>query len=85
MEEFVIVTLRGWDGSRIIGVFSSMEMAMGARENFSKAHPQKGDTLKDEFIFDVVNLNQLSSGLEITAYSPSRNPENVVIRNHRYE
>ena len=61
----------------------SITMIWQARENFSKDNPREPGGLADEFIFDIVRLNQLSAGLEIQAYAP--NSDNVVIRNHRYE
>ena len=82
---FVILTVRGWDGSRILGLFSNHDEAMLAKERLMSDN--RGNTtiysgVKEEYIFDLVKLGKSSHGCEIIMNST--NEGGVTFRNHLY-
>tara|TARA_B100001094_G_scaffold331957_1_gene402085 strand:- start:3863 stop:4129 length:267 start_codon:yes stop_codon:yes gene_type:complete len=83
MSNCVILTIKGWDGSRILGVFDSMEAANAVKINFLKEkNIQKNDYREsEEFIFDVVEINKVSKSCTLYASSDS----DQIIRNHVYD
>lgn len=83
MKSYVILTIKGWDGSRILGVFDSMEAAKSVKENFlEEKTEQKSDYRQlEEFIFDVVEINKVSKSCQLYASSDS----DQIIRTHIYD
>ena len=68
----VVVSHRGWDGTRIIGVFSSKPTALEATKNFKLAE-------NEELIFDYLEVNRLSRSSGATHSGSS-----IIERHHVY-
>lgn len=73
----VIVTIRGWDGHRVVGVFDSIEKAISVIED---SPPSK--LTEEEFLVDVVKENSVSSSVSIVYNSDVK--KNYMIREHCY-
>ena len=73
----VIVTIRGWDGHRVVGVFDSIEKAISVIED---SPPSK--LTEEEFLVDVVKENSVSSSVSIVYNSDAK--KNYMIREHCY-
>lgn len=82
-NEFVILTVKGWDGSRILGLFPSMSEANKVKDGFCKNETSPNDLHKEEFIFDIVRLGELSNACEI--YMDSETLQNTTTRKHIYQ
>ena len=86
-DTFVILTVRGWDGSRILGLFKNKEEALAAKNEMLNRHTP--DTLavyttnKEEYIFDTVTLGRSSYGCEILMSSAS--DCSLLFRKHLYK
>ena len=70
----VIVSHRGWDGSRILGIFNSLDEAKDVTKDFIY------DSEKDELIFDIMEIGKLS----LSAYHKMQDNNGVIERNHHY-
>lgn len=68
----IVVSHRGWDGTRIIGVFSNKASAIEATKNFKLAE-------NEELIFDYLEINRLSKSAG-TIHSGS----SIIERHHVY-
>jgi len=55
----VVVSVSGWDGSRILGVFKSEKEALELCENAGF------DTSHETFHLDIVEVNQISTHTEL--------------------
>ena len=89
MVQHVIMSLKGWDGTRILGVFDSMSSAEIARDEFlktkgPKTKAQENLYFPEEFFFDVVNVNMISIASEQLASCSRESVDNTIIRNHIY-
>ena len=91
-SNYVVLTVRGWDGSRILGVFNNKQSARAAALSLvegkkNSANNRMSELHKEEFFLDVVNLGQISVGSTITASSES-DPANAnfefIVRDHMY-
>ena len=83
MEDIVVLTVRSWDGSRLLGAYSSMEKAIECQKTFTNNN--KSDSRhKEEFEFDVMTINQLSVGSKMTISSTTGTGTKMV-RNQTYE
>ncbi len=82
------MSLKGWDGTRILGVFDSMKSAETARDDFLKnqkrTETQKELYFPEEFFFDVVSINMISEGCSMLSSSSAEN-NHTVVRNHIYQ
>ncbi len=83
------MSLKGWDGTRILGVFDSMSSAELARDNFLSSQKKRTEVQEkmyfpEEFFFDVVNVNMISVGSEMMSSGSLENLNNTIIRNHIY-
>lgn len=74
-REMVVVSHRGWDGSRIIGIFDSLEDARESTKDFIY------DTQREELIFDVMEVGKLSQS---ACHVQTGNNMGIIIRQHRY-
>ena len=83
MESVVVLTIRGWDGSRILGVYSSMKKAVECQETFV-AKNKSASRPKEEFEFDVMIVDQLSIGSKMTILNTGSH-DSALNRNHTYE
>ena len=79
--EYAILTVKGWDGSRILGLFSSIEEATKFRDKFNKESTVNG--FSDEFYIDVMKLGAASSACEIMM-TPEDVAANTTTRKHIY-
>lgn len=79
--DYVILTVKGWDGSRILGIFSSIEEATRFRDQFTKNNEPNG--FNDEFYIDVMKLGQTSNSCEILM-TPEDMAANTITRKHIY-
>ena len=70
----VIASHRGWDGSRILGIFSNMSEARKATKDFIY------DDEKEELIFDIMEVGKLSQ----SAYHTQQGNKGIIERNHHY-
>lgn len=68
----VVVSHRGWDGTRLLGVFSNKSNAMAATKDFKLAE-------NEELIFDFMKFNQVSSSCGST-----HSGKKIVERHHTY-
>ena len=82
-KQCVVLTIKGWDGSRILGVFSSIEEAKAVKANFLSSNPQSEGFQKEEFILDVVDFGKVSKACEI--YMDTGSNEGATTRKHIYE
>jgi len=85
-EMYVIVTIRGWDGNRILGVFSNEEAARAAKDEYHKdinGEKEKQFLQDEEFMFDFVELNRSSCGSSMVVNSSSID-QGCTFRNHLY-
>ena len=84
--EFVVLTVKGWDGSRILGLFSSMEEASKIRDEFmSETKSSTTGSIKDEeFYLDVVQLGEVSKACEIYMGSNDHD-SSTTTRKHIYD
>ncbi|MBM93962.1 MAG: hypothetical protein CMF51_04355 [Legionellales bacterium] len=82
-KQCVVLTVKGWDGSRILGVFSSVEEAKAVKASFLSSNPQSDNFQKEEFILDVVDFGRVSKACEI--YMDSGSSERATTRKHIYE
>jgi hypothetical protein len=82
MQEVVVLTIKGWDGSRILGVYSCIEKAKLCQESFMKDNTNV-DYFKEEFEFDIINIDNLSIGTNTTV--SSEHARNTLVRKHIYE
>jgi|TARA_B110000467_G_C18230669_1_gene428528 hypothetical protein len=80
--EVVILTIKGWDGSRILGVYSCMSEAKACQDSFVKDN-SGSNRPPEEFEFDVINIDHLSIGSTITVSTD--NTCNTLTRKHVYE
>ena len=71
-DVIIVVSHRGWDGTRLLGVFASKEDALNATANFPLAE-------NEELIFDYLTLNKISSSA-ISAHSGKK----LIERKHVY-
>lgn len=81
MDDVVILTVRSWDGSRLLGVYSSMEKAVECQKAF--VGNKSSGRHKEEFEFDVMAINQLSVGSKMIISNSAGGAK--MIRNHTYE
>ena len=74
----VVLSIRGWDGTRILGVYSNVGLAKAAASRYAIQKSVNTSKVQEEFILDVVDVNNISQCIEICA---SPNPDNVVSGN----
>lgn len=86
----VILSIRGWDGSRILGAYESIQLAESAAITYSIQNPIMNQRVQEEFIFDLVENNKASKCIEINAGPENRFIESKdlkvprVVRKHIY-
>ena len=68
----VVVSHRGWDGNRILGVFSSKDVAIEATKNFKLAE-------NEELVLDIMKLGCVSVSCGSTHTGKS-----IIERHHSY-
>lgn len=68
----IVVSHRGWDGTRIIGVFSDRPTAIEATKNFKLSE-------NEELVFDYLEVNRLSKSAGTTHSGSS-----IIERHHVY-
>ncbi len=81
-NEYVVLTVKGWDGSRILGLFSSIDEAKKVREEFLLSGGPDSNFQKEEFYLDIVELGNVSTACEI--FMNCSTSENVTTRKHIY-
>ena len=82
-NKYAVLTVKGWDGSRILGLFTSTEEARKVRDTFLKRSAPLKNELQEEFYIDVVELGKLSSACEIFMNS-KETTANTTTRKHIY-
>lgn len=84
-KTYIVVTIRGWDGNRILGVFSDEKSAIAAKERMiaDSGEISTEKSRGEEFIFDVVELDKSSYGCQILMSSSSKE-QGHTFRNHLY-
>ena len=80
-NEYVVLTVKGWDGSRILGLFSSIDEANKVRKKFLLDGPDS-ELQKEEFYLDIVKLGGVSTACEI--FMNCSSSENLTTRKHIY-
>ena len=86
----VVLSIRGWDGSRILGVYSDEGLARSAALQYAAQKSMNTSTVQEEFILDVVEMNNVSKCIEICASPNADTVANskisvpVVTRKHMY-
>lgn len=68
----IVVSHRGWDGSRILGVFTDKTSAIEATKDFKLAE-------NEELIFDYLKVNHVSSSCGST-----HSGKKIIERHHVY-
>lgn len=68
----VVVSHRGWDGTRILGVFSDKDTALAATKDFKLAE-------NEELLFDFLKMNLISASCGSTHCG-----KKIVERHHTY-
>ena len=68
----IVVSHRGWDGTRILGVFSSKATAVESTKDFNLAE-------NEELIFDFMKFNRVSASCGST-----HSGKKIVERHHTY-
>ena len=71
----IVVSHRGWDGSRILGIFHSLDDAKKGVKDF------KYDPKKEELIFDIMNIGKISK----SASSVQQGKTGIIERTHTYQ
>lgn len=80
----VVVTIKGWDGSRIIGAFANLDCAKTAIKSYYENTHDTG-TFKEEVIIDFLKLNRISKVMTIQFERDSELPyEDLTLRYHDY-
>jgi len=82
-KQCVVLTVKGWDGSRILGVFAGIDEAKAIKASFINDNPKSDNFQKEEFIFDVVDFGRVSKACEI--YMDSGLNKGATTRKHIYE
>ncbi len=85
-NEFAVLTVKGWDGSRILGLFSTMDEASKVRDEFRSEVKSNatGSLNNEEFYIDIVQLGEVSKACEI--YMGSNDPDtSTTTRKHIYD
>lgn len=82
----IILTIRGWDGTRILGVFKDIESAKAAAIQFSKVEvKEKESNFEEEFFLDVVTVGKIAIGSSFTSSNQSdSDPLSFIVRDHLY-
>jgi len=74
-DEAIIVSHMGWDGTRIVGLFSSREEAIEAVADF------KLNSEKESLIFDIMRVGKLSKSCMAEQSGKAR----IIERHHIYK
>jgi len=84
LSNCVVLTIKGWDGSRILGVFESIDKAKEVQKQFLKPKAAKENKYvpEEEFIFDILEMNKISRSCQIIASSSDSNDQ--LVRTHTY-
>tara|TARA_A200000159_G_scaffold163460_1_gene189774 strand:- start:9441 stop:9695 length:255 start_codon:yes stop_codon:yes gene_type:complete len=71
----VVVSHRGWDGSRILGIFNDIDSAKLATKDFIY------DPDREELIFDIMKVGKISK----SACHTMQGRSGIVERKHQYD
>ena len=92
-SDYVILSVRGWDGSRLLGVFESKDAAKKAVADHMKERGEPTTEFlkmhKEEYFLDVVKSGVISVGSTMSVNGESITGENtesydVIVRTHLY-
>ena len=80
-NEYAVLTVKGWDGSRILGLFKTVLQATKFRDDFIQECG--GSDFKDEFYIDVLRMGKISNACEIRMRAEDT-ATNTTTRKHIY-
>lgn len=80
--DIVVVTAKGWDGTRVLGAFNSYDEA---RDMVSSMKAGKVGKFKEEMIFDFLMAGVVSSNMTVEFNSdPALEKFEMTFRYHEY-
>ena len=82
-NEYAILTVKGWDGSRILGLFETVRQATQFRDDFIQRSGILKNDFRDEFYIDVLRMGKISNSCEIRMGAEDA-ATNTTTRKHIY-
>ncbi len=82
-NEYAVLTVKGWDGSRILGLFKTVLQATKFRDDFIQESGGLRSDFKDEFYIDVLRMGKISNACEIRMRAEDT-ATNTTTRKHIY-
>lgn len=76
-KKVAVVSHKGWDGSRVVGVYNDADEALLAIEKFNY------DKEKEEIVIDIMHMCKISTSCG-HVYNEEQNKNNILQREHYY-
>ena len=78
-KNLVVVSHKGWDGSRVIGVFNTVDEALEVLKSFTYDF-ERGE----ELVIDIVEMGKLSTSCH-HIYNKEQSDKSILQRKHSYD
>ncbi len=78
----VVLSIRGWDGTTILGTFSSVSDAKEAGRKYILSGNKKKDIFDEEIVLDITSSSMLATSKEINSERDDK--ITVITKTHRY-
>tara|TARA_A200000159_G_C7037347_1_gene220577 strand:+ start:264 stop:518 length:255 start_codon:yes stop_codon:yes gene_type:complete len=81
-QSCVVLSIKGWDGTTILGTYSSISEAKKAGHKYVTSGNNKKDIFDEEIILDVTTSSMLATSKEINRECEGK--ITVITKTHRY-